>query len=230
MAESTRSRIINPTDIKWNDAMPDAPMGTIPGVRMKVLWSDPPTKRTALMIRFEPGASPPMHRHIGDEILYVIEGSIEDDAGAVTAGNLGYRPNGCSHQVKSRNGATVLAVITGDVAPSKEIGNTPRSQVIALSEVPWHDGIAGVRQKRIWEDKAANRHVALARFEPGASLPRHRHTGEELLYIVEGSHADESGEVTAGNLSLRPNGCEHAVNSRNGATTLAFLWGGIEMM
>jgi anti-sigma factor ChrR (cupin superfamily) len=87
-----------------------------------------------------------------------------------------------------------------------------------------------VRQKRIWEDKATNRHVALARFEPGASLPRHRHTGEELLYIVEGSHADESGEVTAGNLSLRPNGCEHAVNSRNGATTLAFLWGGIEMV
>jgi anti-sigma factor ChrR (cupin superfamily) len=121
-------------------------------------------------------------------------------------------------------------VITGDVEPSTEIGNTPRSQVIALSELPWHDGIAGVRQKRIWEDKAANRHVALARFEPGASLPRHRHTGEELLYIVEGSHADESGEVTAGNLSLRPNGCVHAVNSRNGATTLAFLWGGIEMM
>ena len=115
MAESTRSRIINPTDIKWNDAMPDAPIGTIHGVRMKVLWSDPPTKRTALMIRFEPGASPPMHRHVGDEILYVIEGSIEDDAGAVTAGNLGYRPNGCSHQVKSKNGATTLAFLWGGI-------------------------------------------------------------------------------------------------------------------
>src|SRR5260370_22707786 len=109
-----------------------------------------------------------MHRQIGDEILYVIEGSIEDDAGAVTAGNLGYRPNGCSHQVKSRNGATVLAVITDGAEPSIEIGNTPRSQIIPLSDLPCHADIAGVRQTPIYEDKAANLHVALARFEPGA--------------------------------------------------------------
>ena len=72
--------------------------------------------------------------------------------------------------------------------------------------------------------------LVLALFEPGSALPRHRHTGEELLYIVEGSHADESGEVATGNMSLRPNGCAHSVNSRNGAISLAFLWGGIEMM
>jgi len=197
---------------------------------MKDLWSDPPSKRRAVLIRFEPGAKPPMHRHVGDELLYVIEGAISDEAGTVTAGNMGYRPNGCTHQVTSWNGATVLAVITGEVEPAKEVGNAPRSQIISLSELPWHDAMPGVRQKRIWEDKAANRHVALARFEPGASLPRHRHTGEELLYIIEGSHADETGEVAAGNMSIRPTGCVHSVNSNNGAITLAFLWGGIEML
>ena len=222
MADSPRSQLINVTDVQWKQALP--------GVRQKALWSEPATKRRAVLTRFEPGAQLPMHRHNGDEILYVIEGSIADESGTVTAGNLGYRPNGCAHSVTSKNGATVLAVITGGVEPANEVGGAPPSQIIALSELPWHGMMAGVRQKRIWEDKAAGRSAVLARFEPGAQIPRHRHAGEELLYVIEGSHADDTGEVTTGNMSLRPTGCEHEVNSRNGAITLAFLWGPIDLV
>jgi anti-sigma factor ChrR (cupin superfamily) len=183
-----------------------------------------------VLTRFEPGATLPTHRHTGDEILYMIEGAIADESGTVSAGNMGYRPNGCVHNVSSRNGATVLAVITGGVEPAKEPGNAPRSQIFAVSEIPWRDTLPGVRQKLIWEDKATSRRAILALFEPGAALPRHRHSGEELLYMVEGSHADESGEVATGNMSIRPDGCTHSVKSRNGAISLAFLWGGIEMV
>ncbi|HZO82201.1 MAG TPA: cupin domain-containing protein [Candidatus Binataceae bacterium] len=222
MADGPRSQLIQVTDIPWQQALP--------GVRQKPLWSDPGTKRRAVLSRFEPGAHLPMHRHVGDEILYVIEGSIADRSGTITAGNLGYRPDGCVHDVSSKNGATVLAVITGGVEPAKELGGAPRSQIIALSELEWHDALPGVRQKRIWEDKTTRRSAVLARFEPGAQIPRHRHSGEELLYVIEGSHADESAEVTVGNMSLRPTGCTHAVSSHNGAITLAFLWGPIELV
>jgi anti-sigma factor ChrR (cupin superfamily) len=224
MAENPRSQIIAVTDIEWKRHE------TLPGIRQKALWSDPATQRRAVLSRFEPGATLPMHRHAGDEILYVIEGAIADEAGTVSAGNMGYRPNGCVHNVSSKNGATVLAVLTGGVEPARELGSGPRSQIFAVSEVPWRDALPGVRQKLVWEDKAANRRAVLALFEPGAKLPRHRHTGEELLYVVEGSHADETGEVATGNMSIRPNGCTHSVNSRNGAISLAFLWGGIEMV
>jgi anti-sigma factor ChrR (cupin superfamily) len=224
MAENPRSQIIAVTDIEWKRHE------TLPGIRQKALWSDPATQRRAVLSRFEPGASLPMHRHAGDEILYVIEGAIADEAGTVSAGNMGYRPNGCVHNVSSKNGATVMAVVTGGVEPAKELGRGPRSQIFAVSEVPWRDTLPGVRQKLVWEDKAANRRAILALFEPGSALPRHRHTGEELLYMIEGSHADETGEVATGNMSIRPNGCTHSVNSRNGAISLAFLWGGIEMV
>ena len=224
MAENPRSQIIAVTDIEWKRHE------TLQGIRQKALWSDPATQRRAVLSRFEPGASLPMHRHNGDEILYVIEGAIADEAGTVSAGNMGYRPNGCVHNVSSKNGATVLAVLTGGVEPARELGSGPRSQIFSVSEVPWRDTLPGVRQKLVWEDKAANRRAVLALFEPGAKLPRHRHTGEELLYVVEGSHADETGEVATGNMSIRPNGCTHSVNSRNGAISLAFLWGGIEMV
>ena len=224
MAESTASRIIAVTDIEWR------PHATLKGIRQKALWSDPATKRQAFLSRFEPGATLPTHRHAGDEILYVIEGAIADEAGTTAAGNMGYRPNGCVHNVSSKNGATVLAVVTGGVEPASEVGDAPRSRTFALSEIPWRDALPGVRQKLVWEDKETNRRAVVALFEPGAALPRHRHTGEELLYVVEGSHADETGEVATGNMSIRPNGCAHSVRSRNGAISLAFLWGGIEMM
>lgn len=224
MAENPPSRIIAVTDLEWKRH------ATLPGIRQKALWSDPATERRALLTRFEPGASLPTHRHVGDEILYVIEGAVADEAGTVSAGNMSYRPNGCVHNVVSANGATVLAVVTGGIEPASEAGGAPRSRPFALCEIPWRDTIPGVRQKVIWEDKPTKRRAILALFEPGAALPRHRHTGEELLYMVEGSHADESGEVATGNMSIRPNGCTHSVNSRNGAIALAFLWGGIEMV
>ena len=170
-----------------------------------------------------------MHRHVGDEILYVIEGAIADESGTVSAGNMGYRPNGCVHNVSSNMVRRCLRW-SRRIEPAKELGRAPRSVIFAVSEIPWRDTLAGVRQKLIWEDKATNRRAMLALFEPGAALPRHRHTGEELLYMVEGSHSDESGEVATGNMSIRPNGCTHNVKSRNGAISLAFLWGGIEML
>ena len=180
------------------------------------------------MTRLEPGAQLPRHRHVGDELLYVIEGAISDDSGTVTAGNMGYRPNGCVHAVSSKNGATVLAVITGGVEPATEVGHAPPSQLFALSDLPWVDARPGVRQKRIWEDTVNARRVILARFEPGATLPPHRHVGDELIFLIEGANADESGVVATGNMNYRPNGCVHSVTTKNGATVLAIVWGRTE--
>jgi anti-sigma factor ChrR (cupin superfamily) len=121
-----------------------------------------------------------------------------------------------------------LAVITGGIEPATERGSAPASQIFTLSEIPWVNALPGVSQKPIWEDKAAKRRVLLARFEAGASLPKHRHVGDELIFILEGSNADESGEVATGNMNYRPNGCVHTVTTKNGATALAFVWGSVE--
>jgi anti-sigma factor ChrR (cupin superfamily) len=180
------------------------------------------------MTRFAPGAQLPLHRHVGDELIFVIEGAVSDESGTVTAGNVGYRPNGCVHTVTSTNGATVLAVLTGDIEPVAARERAPASAIVTLSDLPWIDARPGVRQKRIWEDKATERRALLARFEPGAALPLHRHVGDELIFLVEGANADESGIVATGNMNYRPNGCVHAVTTQHGATVLAVVWGHTE--
>ena len=218
--KSPLSEIISISDLAWQEGQP--------GIRMKSIWEHPETKRRAVLTRFEPGATIPRHRHVGDELVFVIEGALGDDFGTVTAGNMGYRPNGCVHAVSTKNGATVLAILTGGVEPATERGDAPPSRVVALSDLPWAETRPGVRQKRIWEDPASERRAILARFEPGATLPKHRHVGDELIFVVEGANADESGVVATGNMNYRPNGCVHTVTTKNGATVLAVVWGRTE--
>jgi anti-sigma factor ChrR (cupin superfamily) len=216
------SQIISISDLPWQERQP--------GVWAKRLWADPATKRQAVLSRIEAGAKLPLHRHAGDELLFVVEGSLSDDFGTVTAGNMGYRPNGCVHTVSTANGATVLAIITGGVEPLSGRENGPASQIFALCDLPWIDARPGVRQKRIWEDKASERRAILTRMEPGATLPRHRHVGDELIFIIEGANADESGPVATGNMNYRPNGCVHTVTTKNGATLLAVVWGRTDLV
>jgi len=220
MTSGPRSQIIAVSDLAWQEHQP--------GISFKVLWQDPATKRRAQMTRLAPGATLPRHRHVGDELIFVIEGAVSDESGTVTAGNVGYRPDGCLHTVTTENGATVLAVLTGDIEPAPESGRAPSSQIFTLSDLPWIETRPGVRQKRIWEDKTTERRALLVRFEPGAVLPPHRHVGDELIFLVEGANADESGVVATGNVNYRPNGCVHTVTTDNGATVLAVVWGRTE--
>jgi anti-sigma factor ChrR (cupin superfamily) len=218
----TASQIIRVSEVEWSSIAP--------AVRAKTLWSDPASKRRAQLTRFDREATLPMHRHIGDELLFVIEGSIADEHGSTAAGNVGYRPNGCVHSVSSKNGATMLAIITGGIEVATDITGAPPSQNFNLSEIAWVDAMPGVRQKPIWHDKETKRRAALVRFDPRAQLPRHKHIGDELIFVIEGSIADESGEVLSGNMNYRPNGCTHTVTTKNGAIIFALVTGGVEMM
>ena len=85
------------------------------GVHWKILWEE--GDRRAVLMRYEPGAVIPRHRHLGDEQIWVLEGSVVDDTGTCTAGNYARRPPGCVHTVCSPAGALVLAVMTGATAP-----------------------------------------------------------------------------------------------------------------
>src|SRR5262249_59939352 len=117
--KAPRSEIISVANLEWQERQP--------GVRMRSLWEHPETNRRAVMTRIEPGAQLPRHRHVGDELVFVIEGALSDDFGTVAAGNVGYRPNGCVHTVSTKNGATVLAILTGGVEPAAERGSAPPS-------------------------------------------------------------------------------------------------------
>lgn len=231
MAQSSapRSQIIAAPEIKW-EAAHIAGQLSRDAFAMKRLWVAGDESRRLTMMRLPPKALLGPHRHVGDELVYVIEGALADEAGIGTAGNVAYRPNGCAHTVSATNGATLLTCLTGrgEPATAKDIADSPRSSYFDLHRIGWTPGAPGVREKQIWQDSAAGRRLLMLQFEPGAVPPRHRHVGDELVYVIEGTIEDESGALRAGNVGYRPAGCEHTVTSKTGATIIAFMWGGVE--
>src|ERR1700694_5336420 len=101
------------------------------------------------------------------------------------------------------------------------------SRIIEVSEIEWQTMLPGIAAKPLWSDPTTKRRAQLTRFEPGSKLDRHRHDGNEILYVIEGAISDEFGTVIAGNIGYRPNGCVHAVESRRGAMVFALITGGV---
>ena len=62
--------------------------------------------------------------------------------------------------------------------------------------------------------------VALLRYAPGASVPRHRHLGLETIVVLKGSQRDERGVYRAGAVCLNPAGSIHSVTSDDGCVVL----------
>lgn len=79
-----------------------------PGVKFKTLFADD-NGYTVGLIYYDPGATVPQHIHTGDEHIYVLSGSQEDERGLYPAGSYIYNPEGSVHSIKSSNGCLVLA-------------------------------------------------------------------------------------------------------------------------
>ena len=62
--------------------------------------------------------------------------------------------------------------------------------------------------------------VAILKYEPGASVPLHRHAGLETIMVLDGAQSDEHGEYAAGALVLNAAGTEHSVWSEDGCVVL----------
>jgi anti-sigma factor ChrR (cupin superfamily) len=97
------SRYVTVADLPWKPT-------PCPGIDMKILLEDRDTGLLTALFRWQPGAELGLHEHVEVEQTFVLEGSLVDDEGEVTAGNYVWRPKGNRHVARSPNGALVLSV------------------------------------------------------------------------------------------------------------------------
>lgn len=105
---------------------------------------------------------------------------------------------------------------------------TPASLYVSAADLPWQERRPGVHWKVLWEE--GDRKAVLVRYDPGTVVPRHRHVGDEQIFVLEGSVSDDTGTCTAGGYARRPPGCVHTVWSPAGALVLALISGGTVAM
>ncbi|MEM1343584.1 MAG: cupin domain-containing protein [Pseudomonadota bacterium] len=84
----------------------------------------------------------------------------------------------------------------------------------ALEFAPFREGV------EIFWLKQGTPGVALLRYEAGAGVPEHLHTGLETILVLDGSQSDERGTYRAGALVLNPEGSVHSVWSEEGCVVL----------
>jgi anti-sigma factor ChrR (cupin superfamily) len=97
------STYVRPAEMEWQPTQ-------FPKTRIKVLYEDKAKGEMTCLIKLEPGAHIPFHRHPELEQALVLEGSMYDHDGICRAGDFVWRkPNSC-HENHTDDGAVIFAV------------------------------------------------------------------------------------------------------------------------
>ena len=91
------------------DSLPWKPT-PCPGIEMKILLEDKESGLLTALFRWQAGAELALHEHVEVEQTFVLQGSLVDEEGEVTAGNYVWRPKGNRHIARSPHGALVLSM------------------------------------------------------------------------------------------------------------------------
>ncbi len=83
---------------------------------------------------------------------------------------------------------------------------------------PFHEGVEIAPLATISGEDAPT--VALLRYAPGASVPRHEHLGVETICVLSGSQADDDGLYKTGDVAINLPGSQHRVWSKEGCVVL----------
>jgi len=97
------STYVKPSELDWKPTRFEK-------VSIKVLFEDPASGEMTCLLKLEPGAHIPFHKHPAIEQTLVLEGSIEDHDGVATAGDYVWRKPGSLHDNTSPGGAVLFAV------------------------------------------------------------------------------------------------------------------------
>jgi len=115
---SLDSRFVDVEHLPWKST-------PTPGIDMKILLEDRESGLLTALFRWAPGTALDLHEHVEIEQTYVLEGSIVDEEGEVTAGNFVWRPKGNRHVARAPKGAVVLAFF---LKPNRFLGGSAKGQ------------------------------------------------------------------------------------------------------
>lgn len=88
----------------------------------------------------------------------------------------------------------------------------------------------GVQIHHLWRTSNDGPAWAILRYEPGASVPRHRHPGLETIFVLSGAQSDDHGTYRAGDMICNAPGSNHAVWSDEGCAVLIFWERPVEIL
>lgn len=84
----------------------------------------------------------------------------------------------------------------------------------------WETFRPGVTAHWLYKEEGGGASAVLLKYEPGARVALHEHTGYEHMYVLDGDEYDEYGEYPAGSFVINPPGTKHSPGSHGGCIAL----------
>jgi putative transcriptional regulator len=90
-----------------------------PGVRVHVMKDEPERGLRACLVWADPGAVHPAHRHLGDEVILVLQGGIKDEHGSYGPGEICRSRAGSVHSEEALPGEECICYVLyhGELEP-----------------------------------------------------------------------------------------------------------------
>jgi quercetin dioxygenase-like cupin family protein len=108
MKRSGHNQLVRSSEIEWQ-SLESIDEADVKGVYVKSLLFDNETQRSpTILLKFEAGASYPLHTHPGGEEVFVLEGDMHLGSDHLHAGDYLFTAPDNLHAVRSDNGCVVF--------------------------------------------------------------------------------------------------------------------------
>ena len=88
------------------------------------------------------------------------------------------------------------------------------------NSLTWEPFRPGVDIYRLYGNSQQGPSAALLKYNPGATVPAHSHTGYEHIIVLSGDQSDHQGTHTAGTLVINEPNTQHDIVSQSGCIVL----------
>lgn len=197
---------INP--MEWTPS----PSGTVWRKRVHLV-GPPESGQVTTIVRYEPGATFPVHDHPGGEEILVLDGVFSDEHGNWPKGTYLLNPEGFRHAPFSRDGCVIFVKL-------RQFPGTERNHVaIPTAGLPWSTTArSGVEVKALYEQDGFTDTMRLERWTKNNSLETVDYPDGAEILVIEGRFEDEAGAYGAGSWFRFPAGSQHTPQTNDECT------------
>jgi anti-sigma factor ChrR (cupin superfamily) len=195
---------MNTATMDWQPS----PSGSVWRKRVHLV-GEPESGQVTSLVRYEPGATFPVHDHPDGEEILVLEGVFSDEHGDWPAGTFLLNPEGFRHAPFSREGCRLFVKL-------RQYGGAGRVHVaVQTADLPWRSSARpGVSEKRLYESPADE--MRLERWQPGAAPGQARYRRGVEILVLGGRLQDEVAVYEEGSWLRVPPGASHTPASPDG--------------
>jgi anti-sigma factor ChrR (cupin superfamily) len=172
----------------------------------------PESGQVTSLVRFEPGASFPLHPHPDGEEILVLDGVFSDERGDWPAGSYLLNPEGFVHEPRSAGGCLLF------VRLRQHAGRDRAPVAVAVNAVA-PEPVPGVGwRRRLCAEPGYADATFVETWPAGAEPDPRTYAGGAELFVLAGVFEDESGRHGEGTWLRLPPGTTHRYRPRGDCT------------